>query len=342
MITKYLRSKCYLGFKDRFKSRIIAQAFNFDDYLINQKPTHININNLKPNFLEWFVGFAEGDGSFYVKNEKNGPRVIFEVSQKYPQPLYRIKKELGFGTVRKEIRANGQVYWKFIIESKSNIPRIAALFNGNLILPKRRVQFEKWIEVSKQTNCLPHDYFNKQSEVVKIIQANQENETILRALYKNDLSLISLKNGWLAGFIDAEGCFSASYRAPNPKNYQRARITSRMHLTQKSVYGDKFVLERIGELLQSKANVLKVNNQHTFDKAISSYYRIDMHSIKTHSVLIEYFKNYRLYTSKIISYRRWERIINAILLKKHLDPLQLPRLQRLCKSINRKESDLGI
>jgi len=330
-----LSSKCYLGLTDRLKSRIISHAFNFDEYIINQKPMHIN--NLKPSFLEWFIGFAEGDGSFYVKNEKNGPRVLFEVSQKYPQSLYRIKKELGFGTVRKETRANGKVYWKFIIESKKNIPRIAALFNGNLILPKRRVQFEKWIEVSKQTNCLPQNYFNKQSDVVKTILANQRNEAILRALYMNNPSVLSLESGWLAGFIDAEGCFSASYRAPNKKNYQRARITSRMHITQKSIYGDQFVLERIAELLQSKANILQVTNQHQPNKEISPYYRIDMQSVKTHCVLIQYFKKYRLYTSKIISYRRWERIINAIVLKKYLDPLQLPRLQSLCQSINVKE-----
>jgi hypothetical protein len=363
--------------------------FNFNEYLLNHKPMHIPQNKINLNFLEWFIGFSEGDGTFYVKNEKYGPRVIFEISQKYPQPLYRIKKELGFGTVREEIRENNQSYWKFIIESKKNIPKIAALFNGNIILPKRRVQFHKWIEIAKEVNCLPACYINKQSDIVNQIEANAKNEDFIRALYptvitpttiahtkySGDLCSMgnmgvdflgpskfpspSLKNAWLVGFIEAEGCFSASYlkqkassisfdikdnNTPPFQNRENlgstfnitgVRIKARITLTQKSDYGDHVVLERIGELFESKAKVLRVTNQFYPDKSISPLYRLDMQSIESHCRVINYLNQYQLYTKKIIAYRRWERVINAKVLGSHLNPLQLPRLQRLCKSINR-------
>lgn len=51
--------------------------------------------NEKSQF-EWFVGFAEGDGSWQV--DATG-RSIFIINQQDPQILYNIKKLVGFGQV---------------------------------------------------------------------------------------------------------------------------------------------------------------------------------------------------------------------------------------------------
>jgi len=47
------------------------------------------------SWLEWFVGFAEGDGSWIVA----GSRLHFTITQKETAILYHIKETLGFGGV---------------------------------------------------------------------------------------------------------------------------------------------------------------------------------------------------------------------------------------------------
>lgn len=71
-----------------------AFVFNFNQYYQvtgTTKPDKI--------FLEWFIGFSEGDGSFGLvkfptqKNLKN-QRPVFRINQKEPQILFKIKKNL--------------------------------------------------------------------------------------------------------------------------------------------------------------------------------------------------------------------------------------------------------
>ena len=83
-------------------------TYNFDEYS-NLIPKHKNKINKK--FLEWFIGFTEGDGSFIVSKDK----VYFDITQNLQdiQVLYYIKKELGFGKViiRSEKHRNVGVFY---------------------------------------------------------------------------------------------------------------------------------------------------------------------------------------------------------------------------------------
>ena len=58
-------------------------------------PQHKNEKSISPEFLTWFIGFVEGDGSF----QKNGTLKITQSSTDI-QILYRVKTTMGFGTVR--------------------------------------------------------------------------------------------------------------------------------------------------------------------------------------------------------------------------------------------------
>jgi len=60
---------------------------------------NIKSNSYDINFLSWFVGFVEGDGSFvYRPNQSN----FLEISQsvKDIQVLNLIRNTLGFGQIR--------------------------------------------------------------------------------------------------------------------------------------------------------------------------------------------------------------------------------------------------
>ena len=152
----------------------LSKSFCFNVYFIHFKPQHIKLNNSK--FLEWFIGFSEGDGSFIVSNERN----YFIINQKDLKILYKIKKNLGFGQVSKYTQNNNS-YGRYVVQDKKNCERLAHIFNGNLVLEKTNIRFQFWL---KTLNIQP----------------------------LNKKGTLKLDNAWLSGFIDAEGCFSAKLR----------------------------------------------------------------------------------------------------------------------------------
>lgn len=126
-------------------------TFNFNNYL-NLKPLHKK--KLDQRFLEWFIGFTEGKGSFIILKNK----VYFGITQNLDnlQVLYEIKKQLGFGKVliRKEsppkdsickagavIRREG-VFYVTPGPKGENFHRLITIFNGNLSSKNKKEQFK--------------------------------------------------------------------------------------------------------------------------------------------------------------------------------------------------------
>lgn len=149
--------------------------FNFDLFL-NNTPVHIKKVDLF--FLEWFIGFVEGEGSFCISKE----RLFFIIAQKDIKTLYLIRKNLGFGKVS---FYNGS--GRFIVSDSLNIFRLICLFNGNLLLDKTNLRFKNWLDVYNLNLNLKLEY------------------------YRNiNMKLFDFKsNNWLSGFISAEGCFNS-------------------------------------------------------------------------------------------------------------------------------------
>lgn len=89
-----------------------------------------------PEFIDWFVGFTEGDGSFVVNNETQ--RVTYMITQKDPKVLYFIKKELGYGRVY-ECK---DTKYRYTVTSQEQIGYLIKLFIGQLRLEKTNKRFE--------------------------------------------------------------------------------------------------------------------------------------------------------------------------------------------------------
>lgn len=135
---------------------------------------------VNPNFLEWFIGFSEGDGSFI--NNSSGGKTIFSIHLHIADLplLYEIQAQLNMGNVY--LNKNSAI---FIVKAKKDINILIEIFNGNIYLRKRQIQFENWVL-----------NFNKKNKLNIEIKSNQ---------FKP-----SLNDNWLAGFIDAEGSFLVS------------------------------------------------------------------------------------------------------------------------------------
>ena len=141
---------------------------------------------LDPNWLGWFIGFAEGDGYLGI----NEGRAVFVLTQKESKILYEIRDILKFGYV-KEFEG----FSRFIVRKQSDVLLLFHLFNANLHLISKIEQLKEW---STQLNSKVNNKDNKLKTITSPIK-------------------LLLNNGWFSGFVDAEGCFSV-YVAKNNKD----------------------------------------------------------------------------------------------------------------------------
>lgn len=191
-------------------------------------------------FLEWLLGFTEGDGSFQRASKKNSlkKRPVFTINQEEPGILFLIKKKLGFGTViyikeTKKVSA----HFRYRVYKIEHIFQLIQLFKGHLFLDKIHNRFTQWVE-SYNILCdgrekYPH-IINKLSHLPKI-EIN---------FAKNSVNLLTLNSPWLTGFTDAEGSFYVSLT-------ERVRYTrTRFKFALKQKHG-KQVLEKIVTLVKS-------------------------------------------------------------------------------------------
>jgi hypothetical protein len=196
------------------------------------KPAHIKSYN--ENFLNWFVGFSEGDGSFVLDYKKQKPSFI--ITQKDPKVLYYLRKHLGFG----KVYLCKDSYYRFIVSKKDNLFYLIQIFSSKLILNKTNIRFYKWIKFYKI-------YFNIKEE----FQINYV-----------DLD-INKNSAWLSGFIDAEGCFDA---------YQRnKRLTFRIRFSIKQK-GEYNIFKELPYLWIKKNGHLLINKDlvvFTMDSIVS-------------------------------------------------------------------------
>ena len=292
----------YLSKNKKVSSETTREAFNFNfSKYIENKPEHIK--NVDLNFLEWFIGFSEGDGSFVVSNE----RCYFIINQKDIKALYKIKKKLGFGQVLKYTQ-NNKFYGRYIVQDKKNCKRLAYIFNGNLVLEKTNIRFKIWL---KTLNMQP--------------------------LEKKEY--LTLNNAWLSGFIDAEGGFYASLtKQTNLKLKYRLRL--KFYITQKYEYD---LLKAIITLFYFKQKNIKKSILFNPNKYIStSSKNINRLEVSTNSlilVILDYLTEYKLQSKKLITFFRWKRIyLNKDILKNLAikSKKNLTRFKKLVNAVNKK------
>ena len=272
--------------------REATQSIQLRNYQKLGKPEHIK--HLDESFLEWFIGFSEGDGSFSQTKRS------FVINQKDPKLLFHIKKKLGFGSVYKTTDPG---IWRYSVTGKTNCLRLYYLFNGNLALDKTFQSFLNWSA---------------------LLQPEMK-------VQKKKL-MITLENGWLAGFIEAEGGFYGRVRK-NSRMKMGFQFQKKFYLTQKS---EKIILQRIILLLESNAKV------YTFTQNGQSYNRCEICSFHSHNLLLNYLVNFPTFGMKNISICIWRKMHGRQDRAEHLTTIGLAKLNHLCSLLNKHNERLEI
>lgn len=274
-------------FQHKLNSESPYDFSNFQKY----SKKHQKLSLAKQAFLEWFLGFAEGHGSFGIRDG----RLTFTIDQAEIEILQKIRSELGFGTVL-TFHQNERVYARYSVSDKQGIFCLIHLFNGNIQLQKVQTRFELWVHTFNSTKTY--------STYEKICISPRRLVTD-----------ISFETAWLAGFFDAEGGFSASLTESqeDPKRYARLRLKA--YLDQKDEWD---VLQHIAELFEVKSVFVRNAEKQT--------YRVDCSTQKSLANILLYFSKHKLRSKKHVVYAMWKKITYAYVNDSAIE--NIPQLKR--------------
>ena len=258
-------------------------SFNFDEY---RKISDKNSDQVSDNWLTWFIGFSEGDGAFLTGKDK---RLVFVLTQKETAILNHVHETLGIGRVR----TYGN-FSRYRVDDKKGILVLIALFNGNLVLDKRKVQVKRWLDT---------------------VNIEEKNNNVLPIL----------NNSWLSGFIDAEGCFNVTL-------FKRKSMTLGYQVKLRFMIDQKDSLDNM-LFIKDQLNLF-LTNRKLKKGTIGTMHRIESNSFVKVPLIIEYIYRFRLKTKKQESFDKWVTVYELVKNKAHLTEKGLNEIRKLSKEVN--------
>ena len=231
----------------------------------SQRPLKIEdskINNDEYIKMFW-VGLMDGDGSIQVNHWRKKSlqfRIIIKLSNDLLKSNYnmliKIAKIIG-GIVR---ITGDDVIW--VVNKKEKILELIKIFDKYPLLTSRKICQLEYLKKCLLNNSVNNYLFTRDSKYI-----NQHN-----IIHSNPLSSIPYYfNGWISGFIEAEGCFSI--RKKNDDSFSIGQNY------------DIYLINAIKELF-GITNVIR-NPKNKF-------YTIEVYKKETLKLIINHFNNYPL------------------------------------------------
>lgn len=258
-------------------------SFNYSEY---RKITGKNSDDISDDWLTWFIGFSEGDGCFFTGKDN---RISFVLTQKEIEILNCINKTLGIGRVK-----TYGPYSRYHVDDKQGILVLTAIFNGNLVLVKRKIQFNKWLD---------------------ILKIKQRNNNVFPLL----------TNSWISGFIDAEGCFNVTL-------FKRKSMKLGIQVKLRFMIDQKDSLDSL-LLIKDQLNLF-LTNRKLKKGNIGYMHRIESNSFIKVPLIIKYINNFNLKSKKQESFNKWVKVYELVNNKDHLTENGLFEIRKLSKQVN--------
>jgi len=283
-------------------------------YEINKK---LYGKNKQPTseFLTWFVGFSEGDGSF-TKASRGDLYFIITQDTRDKQVLDYIQKELNMGKVIKQSKTTS----RFIIQDILGLYLIALIFNGEIRTPNKLKLFNDFLGIlNNKINRLVKSRKLKSLDVL-------DKEKFFKVIKHHEkIKDLTLDDNWFIGYVDAEGCFHVSFKGKVSLKKSPFRII--FDLAQKGKDNKEMILNKL-KLLFGVGTVNKHYHEDIWNYRVSG--------LKDTKVIMNYFdkNNYTFLTKKYNSYFLWKLIHNKIENLEHLDPIKKLNLINLSLTVN--------
>lgn len=267
-------------------------------------------NNPLPSeeFLTWFIGFFEGDGTFVIGKHEKYLTIIQPAINKHV--LTYICSNLGIGNIDVHSKKNNTLSWS--IKNHRHVYLLCLLLNGNIVLPTRLYQLMKFI-----------GYIN----LILI----KNNVNIIK--YKDYIKRPSLEDKWLIGYTDAKGTFKIMIKGDKP------RVT---YSIGEKYQCNKEVLEYVLHLFHQEVSHRPHGSFATLGPASSSLPSVSPHPFTPNLFLLlipnshcfnilPYFNKYNLITKKLDIYNMFK----DILIRDNLNKDEIKEISKKMNNINR-------
>lgn len=263
--------------------------------MILKQNNYYNQNNndvLKHNpWNEWFAGFVDGDGYFYI-NKKN--EISFEITTSIIdiRILSNIKNKLNGGSI--QIRS-GSASVRYRVKQKQIILQIVHRLNGRLYNFRRLQQFEKCCK-------------------------------LLNIEFKCSLLNIDFNNKYLSGLIDSDGTIAISVSKTNAKNSQLSGLAGKIKRLEQSRGNNQLYL-KITSISEENLSIIKktyyfgkiyMEKANKKNKVPNKKYHWTVNSYKEFVDLYEYLKKNPLKSVKMHRIRLVFHYFHYKKLKYHL------------------------
>jgi hypothetical protein len=294
---------------------------NYNNLNSSSKLFYKKDNIYKFNFIgSYLAGLFEGDGHIILskildsKGKISYPYIAITFVNK-DLPLINKFIELFGGKLRFKNKENA-IVWR--IGAHNELLNLINLINGNLRTPK-----------ISQFNDL-------------ITWLNKRYHYNIPTYLPDDSDLNN--NGWLAGFIDADGGFKIRYtekriEEKTNKVFKKGRIEVRFALEQRQYLPYNNQSYKIIMLqIQSFFNLITElrTSKHNIDKI---YWIIEVTSLNKLYYLIQYLNNYPLLTAKRNDFEDWLKVYYLMLEKKHLTEDGKLLIKQIKSNMNKKRKE---
>lgn len=254
------------------------------DYILPLNKKTFSTHSMDNPIFSYLAGLWEGDGHITLNKT---PCFAITFHKKNLPLVFKLQNKFK-GNIREKIKENALV-WQ--ITKTEDLIYIVTCLNKYLRTPKI---YE----------------FNLLIDRLNIKLENKINYAIL------DNSKLN-SNGWLAGFIDADGNFKIDYREKqiNPSSRDRCSLVFILEQRQfhpKTNDSFKIIMEHIAKYF-FYLPILYISTHNN-----KEYYRIEIVSLKKNNNLINYLNNFPLLTSKYNDFQDWVKTYNLIIQKLHL------------------------
>jgi hypothetical protein len=294
--------------------------------------------NLNP---AWVAGIIDSEGNFSILVQKTTSgyklSLAFKVTQKGHSKgiLLALQRYFGCGNIYIDNKKEGA--YKFSVNRIDDIVNyVIPLIDKYSLRTSKNLDYKDFKKVALLMKDKQHLNPKVKEEIVLI----KNNMNSLRSFeerwnYLKNSEPIKLCSEWIQAFVDGEGSFQ--YGISNTVNRGKPYIALSPTLEIAQSNHDVAILNAIKEFFG--CGYLKPKYDINNLEAAKASRIVNRLVINQHSVIIDFFDIYSLYTRKLLDYKDWKTLIQLKAEGAHHTPEGLKKMQSIKASMNRGRSE---
>ena len=267
------------------QQKITTKEFQLEAFYTTYKKKFHKNALMTESFLIWFIGFVEGDGSFFIHSARK--QMVFSITQKDILVLEKIQNQFQFGQIQPYCGPQKNCF-NYSVSNYKAVVCLLALFNGNLILDKVANRFQLWLNFYNTTNI-----FISYSKKYVLFDPRKPS--------------VNLGHAWFAGFTQAEGGFYLGLEKRSDRNseqiYSNYNFVKTYHVAQKNELSTlKQIRNSVYEQIPNKKTPLDlISLKYILTNKKSQTSTLFLRKKSFLLVLLLYFDKHPLYGKKNVS-----------------------------------------